>query len=99
MESLTVLFNNRDLLLYDVGRMTPRNVYTGAEILLHSTNWLSFSLDGTPIGEEFAPESIFRISDDKGAKKDATIYLDQASASLLSPALQNALTKDGRATV
>ena len=61
VESVTVLFPNRDLLLYDLGKMTLRNVYTGAEILRHSTNWRSFSLEGTPLGEEFTPENVFRL--------------------------------------
>lgn len=40
-----------------------------------------------------APASILR------RHPNATIYLDNASASLLSPVLQNALTKDGQANV
>ena len=40
-----------------------------------------------------APASILR------RHPNATIYLDQASASLLAPALHNTLAKDGRATV
>ena len=39
------------------------------------------------------PASILRLH------TNATIYVDQASASLLNPALQNTLAKDGRATV
>jgi len=40
-----------------------------------------------------APASILR------SHSNATIYLDNASASLLSPALQNALTKNGQAEI
>lgn len=49
IESITALFANQDLLLYDVNAMTLLNVYTGARILRHAANWRSYALSGTPV--------------------------------------------------
>jgi glucose/arabinose dehydrogenase/cytochrome c551/c552 len=65
IESLSVLYPTHDLLLYDLGALTLRNVYTGAEILRHATNWRSFSFAGTPIGTDFSTQPAFVLDGEK----------------------------------
>jgi mono/diheme cytochrome c family protein/glucose/arabinose dehydrogenase len=50
VESICVLYGTHDLLLYDVGTLSLRNVYTGAQILRRAHVWRGYLLTGTPAG-------------------------------------------------
>src|SRR5581483_5284813 len=51
VESISLLFDSHDLLIYDVGTMAPHSFWTGAEILRHVQGRLrTFSVSGTPAG-------------------------------------------------
>lgn len=49
VESITTLFANHDLLLYDVGSLSLVNVYTGGRVSRNAANWRSYALSGTPV--------------------------------------------------
>jgi hypothetical protein len=53
VESVTVLFPSHDLLVFDLGSMSLRNVYTGATLLRHIRGRIrTYSVVGTAIGPD-----------------------------------------------
>jgi mono/diheme cytochrome c family protein len=73
VEGLCVLYSTHDLLLYDVGRLTLRDVYCGAQILRVPGGRRSFELVGTQVGTGFVAELALELvgPDSREAPKSA----------------------------
>src|SRR5262249_53417876 len=69
-----------DALVYDVGRATPHNFYTGARLLRHTNVWRSYQLEGTPLvpppepGADTRPGPVTLVSP-KGREQPASTVL------------------------
>ncbi len=49
MESICALYERHDAVVYDLGRGSLHNIYTGASLLRQSNVWRSYQLAGTPL--------------------------------------------------
>jgi glucose/arabinose dehydrogenase/mono/diheme cytochrome c family protein len=55
IESVCVLYASHDAVVYDLARVAPANVYTGARLLRQSNMWRSYHLEGTALLPPIVP--------------------------------------------